>query len=207
MLSIVTTLYRDSGLTAVTLNNIMASATIPYEHIIVDNGPETAGCPQMPHVRYYRHETDCLAAAWNFGVSKARADHIMVIGPGVFTSMGWDSVAYDCLINNAIIGQRMRQRLTPYLEGWCFGFNRAVFEKVGTFDEDFKPCFYEDTEWCARAYHLDVPLQAVNLGASHERSGIIRQFLTTEEIVAIDKRNGKLYEEKVNAFTHRRTLP
>jgi GT2 family glycosyltransferase len=48
-----------------------------------------------------------------------------------------------------------------------FALNAAAIEKVGWFDENFYPIFWEDTEWIWRAQELNVPLHLIKSPKTH----------------------------------------
>lgn len=49
-----------------------------------------------------------------------------------------------------------------YIQGWCFIISQQVIDKVGLFDEQYKPFWYDDVDYCIRAEEAGVEIQIHN---------------------------------------------
>jgi len=43
-------------------------------------------------------------------------------------------------------------KTVPYVSGCCMYIKRSTISEIGMFDEDYSPCYYEDSDYCYRAW-------------------------------------------------------
>lgn len=113
---------------------------------IVDNSPE--GFAHKYNVNYEHHpENIGIARAWNIGAMKVMEqgyDYLVVMS----ATMRFEKGMTDLVA-------QMEANANPYgLEtqhGWhLICFKAATFRKVGLFDENFYPAYYEDSDYIRR---------------------------------------------------------
>ena len=80
-----------------------------------------------------------------------------------------------------------------YICGWSFLISSQVIDKVGLFDEHFKPKWYEDVDYCIRAKNADVAIEFHN----PEGWGF-KHLKQDEERDEIRSANMKAYRENHN---------
>jgi GT2 family glycosyltransferase len=111
-----------------------------------------------------------LSTSWNDGVIEAQADGadaILVINDDV--SMTRDDIlqmARGCVNHREagiIVAQGYNERMVEHqiLQFACFGINPIAIEKVGYFDENFYPIYFEDTDYSRRCALLGVAFHDV----------------------------------------------
>ena len=47
-------------------------------------------------------------------------------------------------------------QVVPYVSGCSIYIKRATIKKIGVFDDQFHPCYYEDSDYCYRAWEKDL---------------------------------------------------
>lgn len=96
-----------------------------------------------------------------------RHTHADIIGGQVLHLDGHLQEAGSVIFSDAScrgVGRRMRpdvhmfsfDRYVDYVSGACFGVKRATWEKMGGFDEEFAPAYYEESDFCARAWQRNL---------------------------------------------------
>lgn len=105
-------------------------------------------------------------------------------GLGMIDNNGWIMIANNDILfhkpftyrvehydPNSIYGFYEHKVLgREYISSWAMIFSRALFDKVGLFDENYTPYCYEDTDYCWRAVDKGYYLTAVmreNFGIEH----------------------------------------
>lgn len=56
----------------------------------------------------------------------------------------------------------------PYVAGWCVVAERQFWQKIGTWDEQFIPCDYEDLDLSYRVKQANFPLIELDLPLKHD---------------------------------------
>jgi len=49
-------------------------------------------------------------------------------------------------------GMYNKVKTVPYVSGCCMYIKRSTISEIGMFDEDYSPCYYEDSDYCYRAW-------------------------------------------------------
>lgn len=122
------------------------------------------------------NDENCLARAWNKGVRKAiekNCDLILISNLDV--KLDKNTIDELAKVENLLmwspyeirgVGMSAKVQSYGYNEGLfsfsCFMMKPECIEKVGYFDETFKPCYWEDVDYGRRLMLLGLPYQAVN---------------------------------------------
>jgi hypothetical protein len=154
----------------------------PYEIIVVDNGStvELGGWKWDQVVdKYYKHDAGMSCAwAWNKGIEMASGEYIAVLSNDVQIFEYWledliDATKYVDIVNacpmysqpwgRAVEAKELRNKwlmddpdkyLYPFRDFSLFLGKREVFDKVGTFDENYEFGWGEDIDYCYRLQAL-----------------------------------------------------
>lgn len=138
---------------------------------------------QFPVVRLYDYGTNRgLARSWNEGIEAAmreKADAVIVVNDDV--SMSREDLlllAQGCVEHREagiIEAEGYNERMVEHqiLQFACFGINPIAIEKVGYFDENFFPIYFEDSDYSRRAFLAGLPYH--NVGPS----GMVHRGSTT----------------------------
>lgn len=130
------------------IQRVKEQSRLPIEVIEVDN---TTG-------------KNCIAAAWNTGWKRARGEFLCWLNSDCAVTARWDEPLCQVADSFPVIAM-------PYTDGqksdgvgitgWCFVARTDTAERIGPFDEQFTPAYYEDTDWFQRAIDLGIPLANV----------------------------------------------
>lgn len=164
MISIVSAYYNKEEMTKEFLDNLQ-KVTPKVEMILVN-----ANSKPIEHSfitkRIDLDHNESFANSMNAGLSKAKGNYVVLIGNDVFPEMGW----LDDLIN---LAKRTGAYITAPLNNQtnmvnypsdsteeyfttlmfpavCWVISRECLDKIGAFDEQFKPGCYEDNDYCKR---------------------------------------------------------
>ncbi len=148
--------------------------------VVVDNASATP-YPKGEHI----HRSDKrmgYAEALNFGIERA-GDHdwYVVMNNDVEVRKAFTG-RVEGLDPSKLYGFKFwdRHPLLPFSAGfvssWCMFISREVWEKVGKFDPEFSPMYFEDVDYCLRAKALGIELVELN----REEWGIIHLYETNE---------------------------
>jgi len=156
------------------INSIMACEP-RADIIVIDNGSE----PAYPrNIDVYRlDETLCYAGAINVGIDIAEErnnDWLLLCNNDVvfnkpfveFIEMQHPEMLYGFYLHE-IDGRQ-------YLSSWAMFLHKTIWNKVGMFDESFKPLGYEDADYCFRAVDMGDRLCGLireGFGIRHRSSG------------------------------------
>lgn len=125
-----------------TANDCLSTMQFSQENIlVVDNTHKNLG----------------VSRSWNMGIDKMRSDNtdwLIVVSTAIrFNKGGLDMV--DVLESRS--DHNVLEALNVY--GWhLIAFNRRLVDKVGKFDENFYPAYFEDLDYSIRiqkTFHLD----------------------------------------------------
>lgn len=135
------------------------------EILVVDDGHGEQESPRgIPLARITSNPRSGLTSAWNHGCRVSTGDFLVLLNNDV-TCSGPFLEKLKERAGHGIAGVVMRPDpdLQIYvLEGWCLGFYRQTFERLGGFDENFR-LYFSDTDFQYRAHKLGLPLTSVPL--------------------------------------------
>lgn len=141
----------------------VASPSLITKVYVVDNGSTLPFTIQNERINYTKWgDNKGVAAAWNEGWRKAYdASFLCWLNADCLVEAGWDKAL-------CIAADQLGCIAMPYtngvksdgvgVTGWCFVAAVDVAERIGPFDEQFSPAYYEDTDWFHRAIQLNIPL-------------------------------------------------
>lgn len=109
----------------------------------------------------------CYAEALNYGLSIARFysdewilltnNDVEITKPLKYFELS-KNVLYGFERHEMALEPDGKRLLFPFICGWAYLAHRSVFEKIGEFDESFKPLFFEDVDYCWRAQSKGIAL-------------------------------------------------
>ncbi len=110
-------------------------------------------CEQIEGTKLLNNNDVGVTAAWNTGVQAATHGRILLMNNDIRV-MG-EYVHLFC--GSGITGMKLRTErstnrcpLGEVLEGWCFSFDKSLWETLGGFDEKMK-MYFSDTDFQCRA--------------------------------------------------------
>lgn len=179
-----------------------------YELIIVDDGsPQDTTLLRENADTYIRHKEmgrGC-AVSWNDGLKVARGEYLVVISDDVTVRRGWlecmkggfdrfpRALASMCAVENMPVGQEPEEKRI-WVPASCFMLKRETLERVGYFDEQFRPFNYEDVDYWTRVSQLGGTIaRDYSVQVGHGEGKVIH---TVENHEGIDQINRQRYLEK-----------
>lgn len=198
--SIITPLFNRSDLTAEFLKSVTKYMNNETELILVDNnsGDNTLQLLAGTKKLYNKYNITIISnstnlgfgTANNIGVKLAKGENIIFISNDVKIMGDFITPMMDYLDkhNNRAVGPRLirtgtgwndcfRNKITgedigviSYLEGFCFGLKRAIFQAVGGFPEQIF-IDYEDIFLSYKLHLMGVGLSQIQLPLEHSLGG------------------------------------
>lgn len=83
---------------------------------------------------------------------------------------------------------KFKGEIITYGNGWFLGMERAVWDELGGFDEQFVPCDYEDMDLGMNASQLGIPFAQIKLPLHHQCGITTRQLPCREAITLANRR-------------------
>lgn len=139
------------------VENLIASIDVDYSHLIlVDNTPDSY-CKQFEGKGisiYYYPENIGVGRAWNIGL-KANADWTFILS---------QAVVFPSKFSEFLLEVDSANGYCYFTDlGWhCAGIARRTVEKVGLFDTNFYPAYFEDAD-----YYRRMCLAGIEHGRAH----------------------------------------
>ncbi len=143
--------------------------------------------PDITGVQMVRHPLTSYAAALNLGINAYKADWYFLCNNDMLIVKPLDVSRFDALDRDSLYSWVMVDKKTvgfEYLESFSMFLSQNVIDKIGLFDENFKPMWFEGADLCYRAqqagYKLAPPLDRTEWGVYHledERDGERKQYM------------------------------
>lgn len=130
------------------LDNCLKSIDVDWSHLIIVDNSKESFCKKYEGrgaTIYYFPENIGCARAWNLGL-KAGADWTFIVGISAVFPNGFSEILLD-------IHKGSQYALITDLSYHCNAISKKLVEKIGFFDENFYPAYYEDTDF-QRRMHL-----------------------------------------------------
>jgi GT2 family glycosyltransferase len=114
--------------------------------IVLDNGKQgiASGCP---HLWIFESDKNKgVAGSWNWLINKAIErghTHFLVLNDDIILKR-YENEIMD-IINKS--DENVFHKPRPFYNWSAFLINKAIFNKVGEFDENFVKCFFEDNDY------------------------------------------------------------
>lgn len=178
MLSVIVPVWNQTdeiaGIVENAIKRVWDVALLPTEVIVVDNNSAFSRHYQTSAMTRWTTNKG-IASAWNEGVRLAHGDVLCFLNSDCFVEPGWDKALYACAIDGSYVAFPWTNGVKNEgvgVAGWCWVVSRKTFDSVGSFDETFVPCYYEDTDWFHRAQEAGCMLWSVpDAGVLHTRGG------------------------------------
>ncbi len=177
-----------------------------YDLMIIDNGSisdNTYGADI-----YIKNDKNLgIAPSWNMGIKRTNTEYITIINNDIFPLNGWLEKMINTFNDNENVGasacclidneSQIKQMLNPPywngVNGACFTISRNTVDKVGYFDEQFVPCFFEDEDYWERIEQEKMELVMCSGYIIHLGRSTCNTLTNMNEIF---NRNKKLFEQK-----------
>lgn len=184
----------------------------PVEIIIIDNG-STDSTPIMLETWTERgvqvitnEDNQGFGPANNQGAKEASGDVLIFINNDVVVKGDYVTILIEALKRNPrdLYGAQYLDFDTgwntfadgvkiPYLAGWCLAMRRRTFDKLGGFDERYKPGDFEDVDLCYTASRDGRFLRPVQLPVTHMFGQTARQLPDRKKVT---EKHRELFAEK-----------
>lgn len=135
-----------------------------------------------------------IAPSWNDGIKVSRGKYVVVINDDIGARPGWLEAMVEALdkVPNSVVSSVMVEHLPGYtgicerrewFPGSCFMLTQKAIKKVGLFDEQFTPFYYEDVDYWTRVYKKGfVVARNHNLQIQHKESDVLHKIENNGEI-------------------------
>ena len=178
------------------------------EVLIMDNASE----PEVAHsldellgrrcgMTVVHRNTNSQLQALTEGVRLARNETIVFLNNDVVRrAVGWLSMLVESIEPGVFCGAQLREvEGVKYLDGWCWGFRREDFERIGGYDLTFEePAYWADVEISARAQAHGITLKQIDLPLHHLESVSSRPLQRSERFWQVFERNRQRLMERLN---------
>lgn len=187
---------------------LLANTVGDFElRVLINGGPVVSFEADPRLVPIYLAERHSIAEAYNMAFSQAAGDTLACVHNDVTVPPGWNEaleaelqagagIAFPTPLENEqeclLRGIGTTQRGFP--TGCCFMLRRALFERLGGFDEVFEDCHFEDTDLWMRAVDAGERLGRAAVTVAHGR-GRTRTELSDGANAAF-RRNRLIYADK-----------
>jgi len=181
--------YRRYDLLKLMLQSVDAGTVVPSHCIVVDNGDRliTEELPRTKmEVHVSRPGTNLgVAGGWNRVMRVC--DDLWAGSEVVHALITNDDIVFGAktIENMTTLMQRQEQMVVAADGGEafsCFLMDRRLFHKVGSFDEQFHPAYFEDNDYVRRMQLLGETFVVAERadGYSHTRSATLSTYTQSE---------------------------
>lgn len=184
-----------------------------WQIVTVDNASKYPVTTFGANFRYIRNDRNRgVAAAWNQGIEANECENIFFLNTDCFPHGNWLSIlckGMEQTKDGKPIGalsptmcephqrKAIEDRNGEFCDGACgagFMIKRSTLEEVGSFDERFSPCYYEDFDMWARMKDAGYVLaNTTKCCMVHLCNKSAEQM---DDLKEVEARNKKTYEEK-----------
>jgi len=143
-----------------------------------------------------------LAPSWNDGIKIARGNYLVLINNDIEVCEGWLERMKKALdiLDGAVCGPAVEhlpndpsQPAHQWFPGSCFMLKRETIEKVGLFDENFIPYYFEDTDYWTRLLKTGLKtVRAFDVFIKHKEGFTVKDLARDEQY----QKNYKKFMEK-----------
>ena len=198
--SILIVSYNNLSLTKAVVRTSLEQDT-PCSVLVVDNG-STDGTDKWLHTKpvstcFGRQQS--LAACWNLGIGYFRhcgAPEVLVLNNDVEIPRNFYRLLRDCnkpFISGVPVDDRSRlaevktvdyllSTANPHPSFSAFMIRREVVDKVGFFDEEYYPAYFEDGDMHVRMHRAGVEAVSVDLPFYHVRSSTLNNSSESDRL-------------------------
>ncbi|MGO9374655.1 MAG: glycosyltransferase family 2 protein [Syntrophobacteraceae bacterium] len=232
--AVVIPVYNQLDYTRTCLESLRTHGKGIREIIVIDNGSMNSMAEYvsgLDYVRFIRNEENLgCAAAWNQGLNAARSPWVLFLNNDVVVTSGWlegmlefaEEKRVD-IVSPAIREGACNYDIDSYAEkfvtrmksharigvadGICFLVRRAVFEKVGGFDENFLIGQFEDVDFFRRAAMAGFRLGITGRSFIHHFGSVTRKHIrSVEKNDSFEAANRAYYNRKWNLSWYKRLI-
>jgi len=221
--SLVIAVYNQIHYTRQCLESIVHCTEAPYELVLVDNGSTdgTDGFLSTVKGKVITNHTNLgCAKAWNQGVRASNGEVIAILNNDIVVTPGWltsllrfmDQTGHGIVSPSAREGpldydlgsyakefvRRCTSATRPRVYGACMLVRRAVFDRIGLFDEGFSYGGFEDTDFLWRARQAGYTLGMTGSVLIHHFGTVTQDAIKRTETRGYPDRNLAHFQRKWN---------
>lgn len=182
------------------LQRMVDSIDIPLELLVLDNGDglETLKVPAWVEARVLHLPTNQgVAGSWNLGIK------LLPFEPVWFFSSA-DVVYQPGALAKLAEAKTDEITLTADFPHWqTFAIGEEVVRRIGLFDENLYPIYFEDNDYMQRAAEAGIKETRLDIPVEHDNSSTIRSDL---KLAAQNARtfadNGRYFDSKTEGLWH-----
>jgi len=172
-LGIIIPTYNSLNTLKVLVKNILDYTQEDFIIYVVEDGQrkETIGWLKTQNIKKILHKKNKgVAISWNDGIKRAKKDgctHFAIFNDDIELPEGWWEECRDLFYKNANLVTLPHSVANIVISGWFFIIDRKCIERVGYFDEQFSPCFFEDLDYKYRCSINGIRTGIVNIDVYH----------------------------------------
>jgi N-acetylglucosaminyl-diphospho-decaprenol L-rhamnosyltransferase len=223
IVSLVIPVYNQLHYTEQCLDALYRCTDLPYEIIVVDNGStdgtDTYLASQKVTVITNAVNVGC-AKAWNQGVRASRGTVVGILNNDIVVTPGWlkDLLTFMNLTGHGIVSPAAREGRLDYdldryavdfvracghatrreIYGACMIIRRAVFDRIGLFDEGFAYGGCEDIDFLWRTQKAGFSVGMTGSVLIHHFSMVTQDAIKSAETKAYPLQNLSHFQSKWN---------
>lgn len=219
--SLVIPAYNQVGHTIECLKSIRRQPDQPDEIIVIDNASTdgTADYLRQADVRVITNTTNLgCAKAWNQGIRASQGEAIGILNNDILVTRGWleHLLAFMSKTGHGIVSPSAREGPLSYdldqyaaeftcrcaqvtrseVYGACMFIRRAVFDRVGLFDEGFTYGGYEDIDFIWRVKQAGFSIGMTGAVLIHHFGMMTQDAIKRTETRAYPERNMAHFQNK-----------
>ena len=190
-LGIIIPTYDSLDTLKVLIENIYSYTDGEYEIFVIEDGQKekTRKWLREQDFRTIFHEkNEGVAKSWNDGIRMAMANdctHFSVLNDDIELPMNWWSKCRDLFSNAHLVTVKSDIQHTV-ISGWFFILDIKCINKVGYFDEQFSPCFFEDVDYGIRFHNSRLKSAIADIDVFHHGGMTTYGTLKKESKISFD---------------------
>jgi GT2 family glycosyltransferase len=174
------------------LQRMVDSIDYPLDLLIIDNGDQSFGVIEPPcvkSVRLLRMPTNQgVAGSWNLGIK------LLPFEPVWFFSSA-DTVYKPGALAKLAEAKPTDITITASFPHWqTFAIGEEAVRKIGLFDENLFPIYFEDNDYMKRAEAAGVPIVYSDVDVHHDNSSTIRSDAN------LNRQNDRTFSDNAEYF-------
>jgi len=137
----------------VLIENIYSYTDGEYEIFVVEDGQKKKTLDWLrtqDFTTIFHQKNEGVAKSWNDGIKLAYENdctHFAVFNDDIELPMNWWKECREINANLVTVQSDVQHTI---ISGWFFILDKKCIDKVGYFDEQFSPCFFEDVDYGVR---------------------------------------------------------
>ena len=173
--------------------------TEDFRIYVIEDGQKKATLNWLKKQDIYtigHHENKGVAVSWNDGLRQAKADgctHFAVMNDDIELPPDWQKCLKE--FKRAHLVSIKTDLPNTVIAGWFFVLDLEALDKVGYFDEQFSPFFWEDIDYGVRYQRSRLAYSIINLNIFHH-GGITTYGKMKDKQKAVFELNRTRFQKK-----------